>query len=62
MNAVTWTIGTGYYCDDGLRLRHKVQKLRWMGLEREADQLAHQIAELSCQRPIVIPDVDVPTD
>ena len=28
------------YCDDGLKLRHKLQKLRWMGLDREADEIA----------------------
>jgi hypothetical protein len=62
MNALTPTIGPADYCDDGRRLRHKLQKLRWMGLEREADRLVNQIAELACQHPIVIPDFDVPTD
>lgn len=62
MNALTLEASSFDYCDDGLRLRHKVQKLRWMGLEWEADRLVHQIAELTCQHPVVIPDIDVATD
>lgn len=34
------------YCDERLRLRHKVQKLQWSGLDREAEQLAHEIEML----------------
>lgn len=62
MNALTLVTGTADYCDDGLRLRHKVQKLRWMGFEREADELVHKIAELTCRHPIMIPDIDGTTD
>lgn len=62
MNALTLLSGSADYCDDGLWLRRKMQKLRWMGLEREADRLAHQIAELMCEHPIVIPDIDGQTD
>lgn len=62
MNAITPTSGPRDYCDDGLRLRHKVQKLRWMGLEREADLLARDINELACQQPVAVPGIDVATD
>lgn len=62
MNAITPSSGPGGFCDDGLRLRHKVQKLRWMGLEREADQLAHDISELMCQQPVAVPGIEVATD
>lgn len=50
------------YCDDGLRLRYKVQKLRWMGLEREADQLAHIVSRLRCGLPHAVPSVERSTD
>lgn len=62
MNAITPNSGPGGYCDDGLRLRHKVQKLRWMGLEREADLLAQDISERACQQPVAVPGIDVATD
>lgn len=62
MNAIASKAGPSDYCDDGLRLRHKAQKLRWMGLEREADQLTCQIRELGCQEPIVVPKAHVATD
>lgn len=62
MNAFTPTTRPADYCDDGLRLRHRVQKLRWMRLELEADRLVHQLAELTCGRPVVIPEIDHPTD
>lgn len=39
------------YCGKGLELRHKVQKLRWMGFEREADELAQRIEGLDCALP-----------
>ncbi|MDE2167284.1 MAG: hypothetical protein KGJ66_13225 [Alphaproteobacteria bacterium] len=62
MNALIPLTGSTGYCEDGLKLRHKVQKLRWMGLEREADRLVQQIAELTCQHPIAIPGIEDPTD
>ncbi|HKS86947.1 MAG TPA: hypothetical protein VJR71_15825 [Pseudolabrys sp.] len=62
MNAITPTSRPGDYCDDGLRLRHKLQKLRWMGFEREADQLAHDISELTCQQPVAVPGIGDATD
>lgn len=31
------------HCDEILKLRHQLQKLRWMGLDREAEQLACEI-------------------
>ena len=62
MNAITMMSDPGLYCGESLQLRHKVQKLRWMGLEREADQLAAHIDALSCDRPIVVPDIDCATD
>jgi hypothetical protein len=42
------------YCEDGLRLRHKLLKLRWMGLEREADEVADAIGDLQCRLPKVV--------
>lgn len=42
------------YCDDGLKLRHKLQKLRWMGLDREADEIARAIGSPRCGLPKAI--------
>jgi hypothetical protein len=39
------------YCEDGLRLRRKLLKLRWMGLDREADEVADAIGNLQCGLP-----------
>ena len=50
------------YCNETLKLRHKMQKLHWMGLDREADQLALDIEALERYGPTVIaplvPDTD----
>lgn len=43
MDALTTITDPTTYCDQGLKLRHKVQKLRWMGLDREADEIAAEI-------------------
>lgn len=58
------TIGgdPAHVCDKSLNLRHKVQKLRWMGLEREADQVVGQIGEITCDLPIAVAGIDLETD
>lgn len=62
MNAMTDANGLARYCEDGLRLRHKVQKLRWMGLEGEADQLVREIGGLGCHLPQAIAMGESATD
>lgn len=42
-------------CEDGLKLRERLAKLRWMGLEAEADRLADEILHLDCERPRSLP-------
>jgi hypothetical protein len=42
-------------CEDGLRLRQRLHKLRWMRLDAEADQLAAEIAKLDCELPRWLP-------
>lgn len=42
------------YCEDGLKLRQKLQKLRWMGLDSEADEMALAIGSLHCGLPKAI--------
>ncbi len=51
MDAFTESAGPANYCDEGLQLRHKVQKLRWMGFEHEGDALTHKIETLCCGLP-----------
>ncbi|GEM_PF-3187684 len=62
MDGATASRGSTRYCDDGLRLRYKVQKLRWMRLEREADQLARIVGRLRCGLPQAIPAIKHSTD
>ncbi|HZS83852.1 MAG TPA: hypothetical protein VFA50_13335 [Stellaceae bacterium] len=38
-------------CEEGLRLRQRLNKLRWMRLDTEADRLAAEIARLECDLP-----------
>lgn len=49
-------------CREGLQLRRHVLKLRWLGLESEADRLAGEIAKLACRLPRRLPPRVVPTD
>jgi hypothetical protein len=42
-------------CEDGLRLRQRVAKLRWMGLDAEADRLADEILHLDCELARTLP-------
>ena len=42
-------------CEDGLRLRQRVVKLRWMRLDAEADRLAEKILNLDCELPRSLP-------
>jgi hypothetical protein len=42
-------------CEDGLKLRQRLVKLRWMGLDAEADRLADEILHLDCERPRSLP-------
>lgn len=56
------TLGRRMQCEDGLRLRLRLVKLRWMGLDREADRLATQISELDCELPHPLPPPVFPTD
>lgn len=49
--ALIRAIETSVRCEDGLRLRQRLSKLRWMRLDAEADQLAAEIAKLDCDMP-----------
>jgi hypothetical protein len=42
----TRTLEASTRCEAGLRLRRRLLKLRWMGLESEADQIANEILRL----------------
>lgn len=48
--------------DETLRLRHKLHKLQWMGLDREAEQLARKIDELEGDGPTVVAPLSLDTD
>jgi hypothetical protein len=50
------------HCRNGLQLRRKVQKLRWMRLDREADQVVREIEELDCGLPKAIAPIMPSTD
>ena len=54
MDALARIVDPAKYCDETLKLRHKVQKLLWMGLDHDAEQLAREIAALERGRPAVI--------
>lgn len=49
-------------CEEGLRLRQRMLKLRWLRLDVEADQLANEILTRECELPKSlsrrIPDTD----
>lgn len=53
--AIINVIDASTRCEDGLRLRQRVLKLRWMGLEAEADRLADKIQHLDCELPRPLP-------
>ena len=42
-------------CEDGLKLRERLLKLRWMRLDGEADKLANEILSLDCELPRTLP-------
>lgn len=62
MNAPLNAVDPAQYCDESLKLRHMVQKLHWIGLHREADQIAREIEAVEHGGPAVIvpliPDTD----
>lgn len=62
MEALAIIVDPAQYCDEALKLRHKVRKLRWMGLDREAEQLAREIAERERSGPTVIAPLAMDTD
>ncbi len=49
-------------CNEGLQLRQHLVKLRWLGLESEADRLAGEIAKLDCSLPRRLAPRVFPTD
>ncbi len=49
-------------CSEGLQLRQHLLKLRWLGLDREADRLAGEIAKLACRLPRRLAPRVFPTD
>ena len=49
--AVIRAIETSARCEDGLRLRQRLNKLLWMRLDAEADQFAAEIGKLDCELP-----------
>ncbi len=49
-------------CSEGLQLRQHVLKLRWLGLDSEADRLAGEIAKLDCKLPRRLAPRVFPTD
>ncbi len=62
MDALARIVDPAKYCDETLKLRHKVQKLLWMGLDHDAEQLARQIEELERSGPTVIAPLTLDTD
>ena len=42
-------------CDRGFALRTRLVKLRWMGLDGEADRVAEALGALECARPATLP-------
>jgi hypothetical protein len=51
-----------YQRETGLRLRRRVVKLRWMGLDGEADRAATEVSKIECVLPPAIPSVPAETD
>ncbi len=62
MDALAIVVDPAKYCDETVKLRHKVQKLHWMGLDREAEQLAHEIEGLERGSPAIIAPLTLETD
>ena len=62
MDTLARIVDPAKYCDEALKLRHKVQKLYWIGLDHDAEQLARQIEELERAGPTVIVPLALDTD
>ena len=62
MDALARIIDPAKYCDETLKLRHKVQKLHWMGLEREAEQLAREVEGLERGGSTIVAPLTLDTD
>lgn len=43
------------HCKEGLELRDRIAKLRWLGLEEEADQAAADLSARNCEIPSALP-------
>lgn len=62
MDALARIVDPAKYCDETLKLRHKVQKLHWMGLDNDAEQLARRIEDLERTGPTLIAPLVLDTD
>jgi hypothetical protein len=62
MDALARIVDPAKYCDETLKLRHKVQKLHWMGLDNDAEQLALRIEDLERTGPTLIAPLVLDTD
>ncbi|HKT18378.1 MAG TPA: hypothetical protein VJR47_10070 [Stellaceae bacterium] len=62
MDALAIIADPAAYCDESLKLRHKVQKLHWMGLDHEAEQIAREIEALERRGPMIIVPLALATD
>jgi hypothetical protein len=49
-------------CTEGLHLRQRLLKLRWLRLDSEANRLAAEISKLDCELPRRLPPRAFPTD
>jgi hypothetical protein len=58
----TLAIGAAIECGDGMHLRQRMIKLRWMGFEAEADAIADEIARRRCEPPPRLPFAAPSTD
>ena len=54
--------GQGQWCAEGLELRDRIAKLRWLGFEEEADQAAADLSARDCEMPSVLPTNPRQTD
>ena len=50
------------HCREGLELRDRIAKLRWLGLEEEADQAAADLSARDCEMPSALPANPPQTD
>jgi len=53
---------TAESCDRGFRLRTQIAKLRWLGLDGEADRIAADLGAVECARPASLPLTVARTD